>query len=310
MLPVPENGLRRSITKHNSDLDIACDWVESSVVFDDERISKTDVVDLLLENGFYDSQDFATQFVDDVWSVLRVRAERIGDVSGLSVNGRRIKRTLEWRDFPAYAFCLAISCAPMYAALRENADPVNQGALFEEFSENALKGVFPGWTINRVGWSPDNTQRLGEIIDDLTLNLREVAGAERDIHLTNYTNELGLDIIAFRPFQDSHASIPVLMFQCASGLDWKSKRKTPDLDIWRKVISFTSSPIRAMTIPYAFADARDFRRETTPINGICAERYRLLDGFKRVDDSQAIQQLNERLAAWVTQRLALFLGAN
>ena len=37
MLALPDNGMARSIYKHNIRLDILCDWIEGSILFDENE---------------------------------------------------------------------------------------------------------------------------------------------------------------------------------------------------------------------------------------------------------------------------------
>ncbi len=280
MLALPESGIRSSIKKHNSDLDLFCDWVEASAVFSDDPISMSDVVDVLLENTVYEDQDFAEEFVSSAWAVLRARFQQLGNPLGLVVTNTRLSRSggNAWTAEPAYAFCLYMACLSyLYPnALANLADASAQGELFEKVAVESLTQAFPGWEVRRLGWSPDNPQKLIKIVGALTSDLREVPGAEVSTHVDNYSKELGLDVLLFRKFKDENASFPVIMMQCASGKNWPGKRKTPDLSIWRKIISFNSNPIKGIVIPYAFADDNSFRRESTTVEGLFLDRYRLL----------------------------------
>jgi hypothetical protein len=136
--------------------------------------------------------------------------------------------------------------------------------------------MLPNWTVKSIGWSPSNPVKLKSSIDGIISSLNEVAGVEKDVYVTSHANELGLDLLAFLPYRDPHSSFPVVMVQCASGKDWKSKRKTPDLAVWSKVINFASRPAKGFAIPHAFADSVDFRKESVPVEGILWDRYRLL----------------------------------
>lgn len=264
MLGLPENGIAHSVNAHNLDLDIFCDWIEASAVFEDDVLSKTDVVDTLLEHEIYDDQDFAREVVDDAWCVLQDRFRYLGSPLGLRVQGNRISRVDEWTAFPAYGFCLLLAASavyPSWAAAWPDAHSV-RGELFEEVTKESLAGSMQGWTVKRIGWSPTNPVRLKDSMPDILADLREVQGAEYDLHVNAHTKEMGLDLLAFHSFEDVHASIPVLLVQCASGKDWVNKRQSPDIELWKKIISFNSRPVRALAMPFAFADPRTFRKQT------------------------------------------------
>lgn len=313
MLGLPERGMAVSVTSHNSVLSVACDWVEASILFDDEELSKADVADFLIENQIYRNQDFAGEFVDNIWTVLRTRIGTLDGALGLDLTRDRIVRQRPWQEFPAYAFCLAVSCGsyvyPEWAR-DYGYDSDAQGSLFERIACRSLATMLPGWLIRRVGWAPDNPVRLHSAINEILSSLNEVANAEIDVYVDAHANELGLDLLAVYSFGDVHASSPLLMIQCASGKDWKEKRHTPDLTIWAKIINFNSPPLKGFAIPYSFTDGQDFRKEATRVNGLFLDRYRLLNpnqGFAPVWDTP---ELNADLVAWVQPRVDALPRAN
>ena len=72
LLAVPGIGfIGPSTTKHRSDLMIVADWVEGTVVFFDQTVSKMDVRKFLCDQSYYQDQAFAMQFVDQVWMVYQ-----------------------------------------------------------------------------------------------------------------------------------------------------------------------------------------------------------------------------------------------
>lgn len=306
MLGLPERGVSRSTKKHNSDLPTICDWIEASLLFVDDELSKTDVTDVLIENEVYSNQDFALEFVDSAWEVIRARILALNGALGLHWTSERIQRTASWQDFPAYAFCLTLSCGsyvyPTWAA-QYGYDPATQGSLFERIAHRSFASMLPGWQVQRVGWAPDNAVRLKDTIGHIISALNEVANAELDVYVDDNANELGLDLLAFYSFGDIHASLPVLMIQCASGRDWKQKRHTPDLTIWNKVVNFNSPPVKGFAIPYSFVDGQEFRREATQVNGIFLDRYRLLNPNKGAEPVWNEPNLNADLIAWVRPRI-------
>lgn len=62
MLELPQTGVRASRTTHNCDLHVFCDWIEGCLLFKGTlQLSRTDVLDILLEEDFYDDQTFANE---------------------------------------------------------------------------------------------------------------------------------------------------------------------------------------------------------------------------------------------------------
>ena len=105
MLRIPSQGLQRSVNRHNCRIDILADWVEGSALFTETRISKTDVVDMLLEEEAYREQDFAAEYVADIWLELQNRV-RLGRISALSIDARGVEPNRSWEAVPAYSFAL------------------------------------------------------------------------------------------------------------------------------------------------------------------------------------------------------------
>ena len=71
MLTLPTKGMARSIGAHNVRLEALCDWIEGNVLFEQETLTGADIVDLLLEQDLYRSQDFAWEFMGNVWGELK-----------------------------------------------------------------------------------------------------------------------------------------------------------------------------------------------------------------------------------------------
>ena len=305
MLTLPDKGIHRSITVHNVDLNILTDWIEASVVFVDEQLSKSDVIDVLMEEQIYESQSFAAEKIEVAWNVISLRMNYLDHPLGINVNGNRITRTDTWEIFPAYGFCLTLSCVSLYSHLPtswENGYGI-QGELFEELVLETFNQTLPKWTVKRIGWSgTSNPISLVETLPTIISDLNETEGAEYNLHIDKTVKDMGLDLLAFYSFGDEQASIPVLLVQCASGRNWTSKRNTPDIDLWKKIISFNSQPVRAFAMPFAFADTLEFRKEAAHVNGVFIDRYRLLKAFRQKDASVS-NDLNKRLENWIRPRI-------
>ncbi|RYH70949.1 MAG: hypothetical protein EON54_01005 [Alcaligenaceae bacterium] len=301
MLALPEQGINYSVDKHNSKLGILCDWLEASLVFGGESISKSDVIDFLIENNIYISQDFASEFLDSAWEILRRRFKLVGETLEIQITAESMHIGKPWDQSPAYSFCLLLTCASYLYPQRAGEwqrDINTQGSIFEKISLQSLLARYPGWSARRVGWAADNPVRLLEIIEDVISSLCELEGAEKATYVDSHANELGLDVLLYQKFSDSHACFPLFMIQCASGKDWKNKRKTPDLEIWTKVISFNSSPVKGFTMPYAFVDETEFRKETVTVKGLFFERYRLVSPIGATVDWLS-EDLSNEINAWI-----------
>lgn len=306
MLALPNTGFRTSIAAHNIDINIFCDWIESSLVFSQARISKSDVVDALKENLIYQDSDFAMELVDRAWILLKERVDYLSSPIGITVGINFIERSGDWHDFPSYAFCLAVTAAGYYngnLVVSTHGSYSAQGELFEEITEHSFALTFANWSVKRIGWGAGHPLPLSDVIDNIVTDLCEKNGSETALHVNKNTKELGLDILAYYSFNDSNASFPVLLVQCATGKNWKSKKHTPDIKTWEKIVSFNSRPVKAFAMPFAYADKIDYRLETTSVDGVFMDRYRILIPF-RTNPSSPL--LDTRILAWLTPIVAAF----
>lgn len=304
MLALPEVGMTRSVNVHNGKLSVLCDWIEASILFNDDEISTTDVVDVLIENQIYDKQDFANERVEQAWSVLADRIAYMQGPLGITVSKNRIVRQQSWARFPAYGFCMALACSALYPkwASAWDTPASEQGGYFEELAAESFSTTLGGWKVRRLGWAPNSPVKLRDVIYDIIAELNAKEGAELHMHVDQHTNELGLDLLAYQSYGDAHASLPILLIQCASGKNWVDKRQSPDLTIWNAIVSFGSRPVRGFVMPFAFADQIEFRREATSVDGVFVDRNRLLGAFPRNAGKVSIR-LNRKLSAWTRAQI-------
>lgn len=277
MLKIPTKGISRSVTTHNVDLDVLCDWIEGSIIFAEDGLSSTDIVDALCEDHIYDDQDLADEMISNAWMELRRRAKCVGDGAAFLISGRRIKRQYtSWQDTPAHSFCLILSFAKWYKKWAEQfgSDYTEQGALFEELTKEALEKLFSGWNIHPTGWTRTRTNKLPAVVEDVANQLGEAKG-KIEPWSSPTANEAGLDLLCYRPFPDNRVGVPVYLLQCASGRDWEGKLHTPNLRIWTKIVEFTTEPKKAFSTPFAFLED-EFRKNSNLVNGLLLDRYRLL----------------------------------
>ena len=281
MLQFPTNGISRSIDKHNSKLEVFADWLEGCVLFSDDAISNTDVVDALCDNRIYDSQDFANEWVTTVWSEILRRHRNLGKGSPFQVSSNRISSLMSWKEVPAHSFCVLLSLVNNYSGLTSQwkkdfgAGYNEQGELFELLTMESLQKHFPDWVVYRTGWSKSSAKRLEEIVDNISIELGETKG-DLKLWASQDANEAGLDLLWYRRFADRRVGIPLYLMQCASGENWKRKLHTPEMNVWRKVILFAATPKKAFATPFAIEET-EFKRYCSLVDGPLFDRYRLLD---------------------------------
>ena len=78
MLRLPREGFRLSVNAHNVSLDALIEWIEGSITFADDKVTQSDVVDILMEEEIYRSQDFARERLEFAWSEVARREKILG----------------------------------------------------------------------------------------------------------------------------------------------------------------------------------------------------------------------------------------
>jgi hypothetical protein len=302
MLDIPEIGFRPSTKKHNVDLIILCDWIESSVMFVDERLSQSDVMDMLCDMHVYQQKDFAAERVEDAWSELRRRQLWIAQGFPVSIQKRHVQRKLLWQQSLAHSFCLAVTCLQYYKpwAHQFGSNYIEQGDLFEVLAKESLEAL--GWSVHRTGWASGlHMNDFQTIVSSVSDCLGEPYINDALVSLYDMAKEEKLDLVCYKPFVDGRGGKPVYLMQCGSGENWREKLKTPDIDVWAKLITFSSCPQRAFAMPFALQN-EEFFITCNRINGMLLDRYRLLSAGKDGQEWMS-NDLKARLLAWLEPRI-------
>ena len=308
MLALPTSGFSQPTgtypeIAHNIRLDILCDWIEGSVLFDNEAVSKIDIVEILTEKGIYNNSDLALNIVNAAWRELKRRLRCIEKGTPFSFTDQGIKSRYPWQENPAHTFCVLLSMPQCYkdwsTALFRN-DYNEQGRLFELLTKTSIENQFSGWHIYQTGWSRTNRVKLTDIVNEITNQLGEIKG-EIEPWENPSGNEAGLDLLCYRPFPDNRAGVPVYLIQCASGKNWIHKLHEPDLNVWTKIILFAATPRKALAIPFALLDD-EFKQRCNRVDGMLLDRYRLLTAVN-YNRKWVPGKLEAEIVDWVTPRL-------
>jgi len=297
-------GFRRSIEEQNIATNLLADWMEGCALFGEERrLSGSALVGFLVEEEIYDDQDFCWQAIDDGLNELR-RRSKLNSGFSLSVSDRHIDRLVpSWQEVPVHSFLLLLTLAQRYDKWTKvmPIDYTLQGHLFEDVTRESLTFQLPDWTIHPTGWTQTHHSMLSTLVADIAGRLGELQGDVR-AWTPPAAKDAGLDLLCYRPFPDGHVGVPLLMIQCASG-DWNEpgKIKTPDIDIWTKIVTFASTPKRAFATHFCFL-RDEFRQVAGMVNGVLLDRYRLLG--TKAEHEWASAPLRKKLREWVGARVA------
>lgn len=233
-----------------------------------------------MENHIYRSQDFANEWVEQVLNEVARRARIAGDQSGVERLHSRVQRTHPWVERPAHSFCLLLAISGLYRGAHDdergvNKDYTEQGDLFEQLSMEALAARY--WRVVRVGWGKSGTREpLAVVVARVAEAVGEPAheGAVERWTEPSAKDE-GLDLIAWVHY-DPRGGRPICLVQCASGANWMDKIAEPTLSKWEKLIDFTTSPRRGLTMPFAPEQDIFRRRANSDDLMLLMDRPRLL----------------------------------
>lgn len=307
MLALPDAGMYRSIRKNNIRFDFLCDWIEGSILFDEnvDGFSAIDVADVLIEENVCEKQEFAMEIVNNAWFELERRLNWITPGTPFSISNSRANRIHSWQEAPAHSFCILLSLAQCYKGWAESissSDYTEQGELFELLAQESFKNQFSGWQVERTGWSLAQPMNFRKVVDWVADCLGETTKDNLDELINSKNKDAGLDLLCYLPFPDNRGGFPVYLMQCASGQHWKTKINQPSIKKWqRRFIDFVDYPQKAFAIPFALSD-KDFNSYYDEAEGLLLDRYRLL-AAARYRQHWVSSSLTDRIINWAIPRV-------
>ena len=304
MLQIPEKDFNESVNVSNVDITSLGDWLEACLLFSTERVSKNDVVDLLIEEQVCkdDGQDLAYEIATHGWNELERRKRWAGLSLEMDFTRDRLTRHVTWEEdlFPAFLVLLSLfRIYPDWAG--ERSDYVVQGDLFERCIEVSGPSLLPGWRTYRAGWSPDDTKNIPAIVKSLCEVLFTPGAADLHKLIPPQGNDGGLDLVCYRSFGDEREAMPVFFLQCASGKNWRDKIHTPNAHIWQRYLSSAVAPSTGIVAPFVI-DTDKLKRASLEGQTIIFDRLRILSA-RREYPVALPAELNVALRAWMEPRV-------
>ena len=308
MLVLPNN----SISSHNVNFDILCDWIEGSILFceDEDELSVMDIVDVLIDEGVHEELESAIDTVMNALEKLKYRLSWIDPgvsfsvIDSQSAVDSHLKRINSWQDTPAHSFCILLSLAQCYTNWRSSVptwDYNTQGEIFELITQESLQKQFSDWQVKRTGWSHTETTKLHNIVDRIADYLGETVGDDINQWISPTDKDAGLDLLCYRPFPDNRGGFPVYLIQCTTAQKWQRKVGEPSVNFWRQLIKFVIPPQKAFAIPFAPNDTV-FIKWCAKVEGLFLDRYRLLAPAK-CDAQWESSSLKNRIIQWATPKI-------
>lgn len=305
MLQVPEKDFRESVKVSNVDTISLGDWLEACLLFSTERVSKNDVVDLLIDGQICkdDGQDLAYEIATHGWREL----ERRGRWNGLSLyvefTRDRLTGQVTWEEDLFSSFLLLLSLLRIYPDWAgERSDYIGQGDLFERCIEAAAPSLLPGWRTYRAGWTPDDEKNIPEIVERLCEVLFTDGAADLQKWISPKGNDGGLDLVCYRSFGDEREAMPAFFLQCASGKNWRTKIHTPNALTWQKWLNSAVAPSTGIVAPFVI-DAEKLKQAALEGQIVVFDRLRLLSA-RREFPVVFPAELSNALKAWMEPRIS------
>lgn len=222
-----------------SDIGNVADWIELSVAYSQESISKSEVSSKI-EGALADEPSDA--FISSVWDELDLRMQLYGEYPPFICDSMEVIPNLVWEENPEYLMCLILSLTG------NPSNPTPTGKLFEKISMEAVKNYLNGKAIVFGHPSPFTILQLSQLT-------KEKFKSELP---ANY-NDRGLDVIAWKPFNDNRGNQVIVLMQCAGGHNWTSKTGDVVLRAWKeKYMTFGCTPVRGFSTVVVISDSDRF----------------------------------------------------
>ena len=171
------------------------------------------------------------------------RVATIGEGYPFSFDGTIVSVSPHWdKDAIAYVFLLLMSADGLLGLRtgRRHFEQVVTAALAQYLTGESLRFGFPHRT--PVPSHPNEAvDFLAKQIGERRIFTRLVKSSEKD---------MGVDAVAWKRFADALPSKVVLLANCSTGADWKSKLGELSIDKWKKMIDFGCAPVQVFAIPW------------------------------------------------------------
>ncbi|MCF6268081.1 MAG: hypothetical protein L3J41_00020 [Melioribacteraceae bacterium] len=275
------------------------DYVELVCLISNEIVSKSDILDRLVDNVDNSSiigktldgeiGDIETEISDKneswittIFNVLLERKEFLKDSYAFDIIENQIKLKSTIGSTQKFYLYLLISSSLKYFKKLQNVITSD----FEILSEKVLTKFLPPKAIVKAfGNNSDFTGNAKEKIERLAylLNL-DVNDYEINQISPISSKEEGLDIIGWIPFDDSNANTLIILVQCGCGKNWVSKRfETSRYENFYRF--YKHPPIHTLFIPYALSnkDGRFYQSKDIATPTLVFERIRIMQYVKAID---------------------------
>ncbi len=278
------------------------DYVELVSLFSNQNyVSSNDILDRFKDEGIIrqreddsdqsQANDKDERFVDSIYRLIIERAQLFGDDYPFQTEGIdkiKLKETagITVRN-KIYIYLLLSSSLDIFSVFQ----PLLTSE-FEKLCKEVLINFLPAHAfVKSFGSNPNYTgtavQKIRALADDMKIRINEEAFQEIS---PRGTQEKGLDLIGWIPFEDNVSNLLTILVQCACGKEWN--KKLGETSRYNNYFKFhLLNPIHSMFIPYnlvSYSKVIFFRNDEID-NRLIFERKRILNYITNTDFFETFQ---------------------
>lgn len=263
-----------------SNIGIVADWIELSVAYEKEPISKS-AVSSKIEGASGDEPSDA--FLSSIWDELEVRMQLYGDHPPYTCDSVEVTPNFDWEEIPEYLMCLILSLTG------NSFNPTPTGKLFERITREAVKNYLNGEAVV-----------FGHPAQFTIAELSQLTKEKFKSELPAYYNDRGLDVIAWKPFKDNRGNQVIILMQCAGGHNWTAKTRDIVLRPWtEKYMTFGCTPVRGFSTVVVITDNERFE-EISLDTDLLFDRPRI---YRNTTDYKLEATLRPAILTWCNDRI-------
>ena len=240
---------------------------------DDLAEGAADLVQDEIGSKHAETLDREEAWAHSVFGILQDRFDLYGDDYPYEVGDKKIRIRAELTPRQHIYLALLLASNLKYFALLEATLTTD----FEEIAFQVLRNFLPGHAVVRQFGKKSNykgtaQKKIKALAGDLNVKINEDAIAKIE-----GTQERGVDVVGWIPFQDKYGNVLTILGQCACGKEWPAK--------YHETRRFDSSyytfeklrPIHAMFVPMGLNRRTDFFQSDEIIEStLMFERRRML----------------------------------
>lgn len=210
-----------------------------------------------------------------IFSIIEEREIVYGDTYPFIYYKEKIKLKPELNDIQKlYLYLLISSNLNNFGSLTDILT-----SEFETISKEALQSYLPTFLVEEFG---KNSEYSGNTVGKIKALAAKLNIGFNQTQLNNISKnasqEKGLDVIAWAPFEDTLASMVIILAQCACGKDWIKKKSDTSYYEDSYLHFIKMKPAHAMFIPYGLVHFDDEFYQSDRTNArLIFERKRIID---------------------------------